>query len=65
MTWADYKPIPGTNWGDRSQPVERALRVALVAIDFEDQPFVARVAVTVTSQSDPSMKATSITTVRR
>ena len=20
MTWADYKPIPGTNWGDRSRP---------------------------------------------
>src|SRR6186997_1956218 len=36
MTWADYKPIPGTDWGNRSAPVGRALRVALVAIDFED-----------------------------
>lgn len=31
MTWADYRPIPGTNWGDRSRPVERALRVARAA----------------------------------
>lgn len=49
MTWADYKPIPGTNWGDRSRPVGRALRVALVAIDFEDQPFV----ITQKKNSDP------------
>ena len=39
MTWADYKPIPGTNWATNMAP-ERPLRVALVAIDFEDQPFV-------------------------
>jgi M6 family metalloprotease-like protein len=39
MTWADYKPIPGTSWVAKLNP-ERALRVALVAIDFEDQPFV-------------------------
>ena len=40
MTWADYKPIPRANWGDRTRTPERALKVALVAIDFEDQPFV-------------------------
>lgn len=40
MTWKDYQPIPGTNWGDRSRPVARALKVALIAVDFEDQPFV-------------------------
>jgi M6 family metalloprotease-like protein len=49
MTWADYRPIPGTSWGDRSRRPERAIRVALVAIDFEDQPFV----VTLPKQSDP------------
>src|SRR3990172_6005251 len=49
MTWADYRPIPGTNWGDRSRPVERALKVALIAIDFEDQPFV----ITQPKHSDP------------
>jgi hypothetical protein len=40
MRWADYKPIPGVNWGDPANAPGRALRVALVAIDFEDQPFV-------------------------
>ena len=49
MTWADYKPIPGTNWGDRERVPARALRVALIAIDFEDQPFV----ITQPKHSDP------------
>jgi M6 family metalloprotease-like protein len=49
MTWADYAPIPGTNWGDRSASPDRPIRVALVAIDFEDQPFV----ITQPKQSDP------------
>ncbi len=40
MTWADYRPIPGTNWADNAVPGERVLRVALVAVDFPDQPFV-------------------------
>jgi M6 family metalloprotease-like protein len=49
MTWADYRPIPGASWGDRTRAPERALRVALVAIDFEDQPFV----ITQPKGSDP------------
>jgi len=49
MTWKDYRPIPGTNWADQSQPVGRALKVALIAIDFEDQPFV----ITQPKHSDP------------
>ena len=40
MTWGDYRPIPGTNWADPGRRGERNLRVALVAIDFPDQPFV-------------------------
>jgi len=41
MTWDDYRPIPGTKWADPSlKPTARTLRVALVAVDFEDQPFV-------------------------
>ncbi|MFB3853898.1 MAG: peptidase M6 [Vicinamibacterales bacterium] len=40
MTWADYRPIPGENWADPAKVPERNLRVALVAIDFPDQPFV-------------------------
>ncbi|MGH7469255.1 MAG: hypothetical protein ACRENP_14980 [Longimicrobiales bacterium] len=41
MSWADYKPIPGINWADpRLVPTRRQFKVALVAIDFDDQPFV-------------------------
>jgi M6 family metalloprotease-like protein len=49
MTWADYHPIPGVNWADPARVPERVLRVALVAIDFEDQPFV----ITLPKHSDP------------
>jgi len=40
MTWEDYHPIPGKNWADPSLAPERKFRMALVAIDFPDQPFV-------------------------
>jgi M6 family metalloprotease-like protein len=40
MTWNDYHPIPDVSWVDPSLVPERKLRVALVAIDFPDQPFV-------------------------
>ena len=40
MTWNDYKPIPGHNWSDPSLKPGRTFRMALVAVDFSDQPFV-------------------------
>jgi len=40
MTWGDYHPIPGKNWADPSLIPERKFRMALVAVDFPDQPFV-------------------------
>ena len=40
MTWDDYRPIPGESWADPSLTPERGFRIALVAIDFSDQPFV-------------------------
>lgn len=40
MTWNDYKPIPGKNWADPSLKPGRQIRIALIAIDFKDQPFV-------------------------
>lgn len=40
MTWIDYKAIPGKEWADPTLKPARQLRIALVAIDFEDQPFV-------------------------
>ena len=50
MTWADYHPIPGLNWSTSGRtPTRRALRVALVAVDFPNQPFV----ITKPKQSDP------------
>ncbi len=50
MTWDDYRPIPGTSWADPSRKGSvRNLRVALVAVDFDDQPFV----ITQPKYSDP------------
>jgi M6 family metalloprotease-like protein len=49
MTWADYHPIPGKNWADPALVPQRALRIALVAVDFADQPFV----ITLPKGSDP------------
>jgi len=41
MTWADYHPIPGRDWADPSlTPSKKQFKVALVAVDFPDQPFV-------------------------
>jgi M6 family metalloprotease-like protein len=41
MTWNDYRPIPGENWADPARKGSvRNVRVALVAVDFPDQPFV-------------------------
>jgi M6 family metalloprotease-like protein len=48
MTWSDYRPIPGRNWADPSLVASRTFRVALVAVDFPDQPFV----ITLPKQSD-------------
>lgn len=41
MTWADYHAVPGATWADPSRmPTGRKLKIALVAVDFADQPFV-------------------------
>ena len=40
MTWDDYRPIPGKDWADPALKPEREFRIALVAVDFSDQPFV-------------------------
>jgi len=49
MTWEDYHSIPGKNWADPSLVPERKFRMALVAVDFPDQPFV----ITQPKNSDP------------
>jgi M6 family metalloprotease-like protein len=40
MTWDDYRPIPGKNWADPTLVPEREFHIALMAMDFPDQPFV-------------------------
>lgn len=41
MTWADYHPIPAVKWADPSlTPSKKQFKVALIAVDFDDQPFV-------------------------
>ena len=38
QTWADYKPVPGTDWGNPAlQPSVKKWRTALVFVDFPDQ----------------------------
>jgi M6 family metalloprotease-like protein len=49
MTWADYKPIPDHNWADPALKPQREFKMALVAVDFSDQPFV----ITLPKHSDP------------
>jgi len=49
MTWADYRPIPGRNWADPSIKPRRGFKLAVVGIDFPDQPFV----ITMPKGSDP------------
>jgi M6 family metalloprotease-like protein len=49
MTWADDHPIPGVDWADPSRvPTKKQFKVALIAVDFDDQPFV----ITLPSKSD-------------
>ena len=49
MTWEDYRPIPGLNWADPTLQPKRGFKMALVAVDFPDQPFV----ITLPKHSDP------------
>ena len=49
MTWDDYRPIPGKNWSDVTLVPTVELKIAVVAVDFDDQPFV----ITQPKQSDP------------
>lgn len=49
MTWADYRPIPGHNWADPALKPEKGFKLAVVGIDFEDQPFV----ITLPKGTDP------------
>ena len=36
MTWADYRPVPNTNWNEPSSKPPKTLRAALILGDFTD-----------------------------
>ncbi len=40
MTWEDYRPIHGRDLADPSFMPEKGFRLAVVAVDFPNQPFV-------------------------
>ncbi|MFC3505559.1 M6 family metalloprotease domain-containing protein [Micromonospora krabiensis] len=41
MTWDDYVPVPGRNWADPTvRGSVRNFKIALVTLDYPDQPFV-------------------------
>jgi M6 family metalloprotease-like protein len=41
QTWGDYTPVPGTDWANPALvPSIQKWKVALVVVDFPDQPFV-------------------------
>jgi len=49
MTWDDYRPIPGRNWADPALKPEKGFKLAVVGIDFPNQPFI----ITLPKGSDP------------
>ncbi len=50
MTWDDFKPIPSTDWANPAvKATKRTMRVAILAGDFSDMPFV----ITKPKGSDP------------
>jgi len=41
MTWDDWQDIPHTDWNNpNTKPSKQGLKLAVVAVDFPDQPFV-------------------------
>ena len=41
MTWDDYQAVPGKDWSDPAlTPSKKNFKIALIAVDFPDQPFV-------------------------
>ncbi|MCI2421357.1 peptidase M6 [Saccharopolyspora sp. K220] len=50
MTWDDYHGVPGSDWADPNrEPTQQKLKIAVLAVDFPDQPFV----ITQPKGSDP------------
>ncbi|GII84409.1 peptidase M6 [Sphaerisporangium siamense] len=58
MTWADYKPVPGTTWANpAAKGSKRTFKGALVLLDYPNQPFVATQPARSTVFGNPSVEA--------
>ncbi|SDZ24851.1 M6 family metalloprotease domain-containing protein [Micromonospora pattaloongensis] len=61
MTWNDYRPVPNTNWADPSvKGSNRNFRIALVTLDYPDQPFVVTQRARSTVFGNPQATAANI-----
>ncbi len=62
MTWADFRPPPGTNYSDPSQRGwSRNFNIALVTVDYDDETFVITQAPGSTVFGNPQSNAPKVT----
>ncbi|MBL7253480.1 M6 family metalloprotease domain-containing protein [Paractinoplanes lichenicola] len=55
MTWADYQPVPGTDWNNPAvRGSQRNFNGALVLVDYPNQPFVVTQPANSTIYGNPS-----------
>ncbi|MEU8264225.1 M6 family metalloprotease domain-containing protein [Micromonospora sp. NPDC048999] len=61
MTWDDYKPVPNKNWADpKVKGSIRNFKIALVTLDYTDQPFVVTQRAKSTIFGNPQSTAANI-----
>ncbi|WP_189114805.1 M6 family metalloprotease domain-containing protein [Pilimelia terevasa] len=61
MTWDDYRPVPQTNWADPTRRGDRRnFRIALVTLDYPDQPFAVTQAAHSTAFGNPQPSAAGV-----
>ncbi|KAH8897765.1 M6 family metalloprotease domain-containing protein [Thozetella sp. PMI_491] len=61
MTWAEFVHPPGTNWSDPTQKGwSRNFNIALVTVDYDDQPFVITQPPGATIFGNPQKNAPSV-----
>lgn len=60
-TWNDYKPLPGTDYGDPTvQPTVKKWKVALVLADFPDREYAVTQPAGSTIYGNPTVEAHSV-----
>ncbi len=61
MTWDDYRPVPGTDWANPAlEPTVEKWRVAVVLMDFADQPSNVTLPANATLFGNPQPSAAGI-----